>query len=52
MVNYGNWLEEALKHVKHKNDDIKNSVIRLEDYINFLCFVCDIELRTEEEKKI
>ena len=40
--------KEALKHVKYNNEDIKNSLIRLKNYINTLCLVCNIDLRIQE----
>ena len=43
-------IEEALKHVKYNNEDVKNSIIRLKSYINTLCLVCNKELRVEEDQ--
>ena len=40
--------EEALKHVKYNNEDVKDSSLRLKKYINILCLVCLKELRKED----
>ena len=40
--------EEALKHVKYNNEDMKDSSLRLKRYINTLCFICSRELRRED----
>ena len=43
-------IEEALKHVKHNNEDIKDSIARLKHYINTLCLICKKDLRAEEDQ--
>ena len=40
--------EEALKHIKYNNEDMKDSSLRLKRYINTLCFACCRELRRED----
>ena len=41
-------IDEALKHIKHNKDDIKESSNRLKQYINTLCLTCNKELRSED----
>ena len=41
-------LEEALKHIKYNQNDVKDSSMRLKNYINTLCLLCNKQLRIED----
>ena len=43
-------LEEALKHIKYTQNDMKEASIRLKSYINTLCLICTGELRIEDHE--
>ena len=42
-------IDEALKHIKYNENDMKASALRLENYINTLCLICTTELRKKDE---
>ena len=44
-------IDEAFKHIKYNEDDMKASAIRLKNYINTLCLVCTKQLREERENE-
>ena len=42
--------EDAIKHVKSSQNDMKESSMRLKNYINTLCLLCTKQLRDEDKR--